>query len=128
MTDEQRREAIQAYWASTTFMDAQVGHVLDALDRLGLSGQHGRRVHERSWLPPGRSRPVAEDEPVRAERARAADHRGARARTREGVAARGLAELVDLYPTLAELAGLQPQAARSTASAWLRCSTIPPRR
>ena len=37
MTDDQRREAIQAYWASITFMDAQVGHVLDALDRLGLS-------------------------------------------------------------------------------------------
>lgn len=37
MTDDQRREAIQAYHASTTFMDAQAGQVLDALDRLGLS-------------------------------------------------------------------------------------------
>lgn len=37
MTDALRREAIQAYYASISFMDAQVGRVLDALDRLGLS-------------------------------------------------------------------------------------------
>lgn len=37
MTDAQRREALQAYYASITFMDEQVGVVLDALDRLGLS-------------------------------------------------------------------------------------------
>ncbi len=37
MTDDQRREALQAYYASTTFMDAQVGKVLAALDRLGLA-------------------------------------------------------------------------------------------
>lgn len=36
MTDEQRRLALQAYYASTTFMDAQVGRVLAALDRLKL--------------------------------------------------------------------------------------------
>jgi iduronate 2-sulfatase len=36
MTDEQRRLALQAYYASTTFMDAQVGRVLNALDRLKL--------------------------------------------------------------------------------------------
>ncbi|MEM6364112.1 MAG: sulfatase [Planctomycetota bacterium] len=37
MSDDLRREAIQAYYASTTFMDAQVGKVLDALEANGLA-------------------------------------------------------------------------------------------
>ncbi|MEM9827911.1 MAG: sulfatase [Planctomycetota bacterium] len=37
LTDPLRRQAIQAYYASTTFMDAQVGKVLDALDDNGLA-------------------------------------------------------------------------------------------
>src|SRR6185503_18595316 len=37
MSDDLRREAIQAYFASITFMDAQVGEVLAALERLGLA-------------------------------------------------------------------------------------------
>lgn len=37
MSDAQRREALQAYYASVTFMDEQVGVVVDAVDRLGLS-------------------------------------------------------------------------------------------
>ena len=37
MTDDQRREARQAYSAAISFMDAQVGRVLDALDGLGLA-------------------------------------------------------------------------------------------
>jgi len=37
LTDPLRQQVVQAYYASISFMDAQVGHVLDALDRLGLS-------------------------------------------------------------------------------------------
>lgn len=37
MTDDQRRKVRQAYNASISFMDAQVGRVVDALDRLQLS-------------------------------------------------------------------------------------------
>ncbi len=37
LTDDLRREARQAYYASISFMDAQVGKVVDSLDRLGLT-------------------------------------------------------------------------------------------
>jgi len=37
LTDDQRREILQAYYASISFMDAQVGRVVAALDRLGLA-------------------------------------------------------------------------------------------
>ncbi len=36
-TDDQRRAALQAYYASISFMDAQVGKVIAALDRLSLA-------------------------------------------------------------------------------------------
>lgn len=37
MTEQHHREAIQAYYASISFMDAQVGRLLDALDQSGLA-------------------------------------------------------------------------------------------
>lgn len=37
LTDDLRRQARQAYFASVSFMDAQVGAVVDAIDRMGLT-------------------------------------------------------------------------------------------
>lgn len=37
LTDDLRQQAIQAYFASITFMDAQVGRVLNKLEELGLA-------------------------------------------------------------------------------------------
>ncbi len=106
MTDAQRQEAIQAYQASITFMDAQAGVVLNALERLGLAdstvvvftSDHGYHLADHGlW-----QKPSLFERSTRVPLLIAAPGRA------RAVTSRSLVELLDLYPTLADLAGLTP--------------------
>lgn len=102
---EDQREAIRGYYATISFMDAQVGRLLDALDRLGLAentivvflSDHGYHLgdHGGMWMKQSLFERSTRTPMIVA---------GA------GVSAAGqtsgrIVELLDLYPTLMDLAG-----------------------
>ena len=108
VADTEQRAAIRAYYAAISFMDAQVGRLLDALDRLKLRqntivvflsdhgyhlGDHGGLWMKQSLFERSTRTPLMIAAP--------------------GVAAAGgvsrrIVELIDIYPTLAALAGIAP--------------------
>lgn len=104
VTPQQAREAKQGYYAAISFVDAQIGRVLDALDRLGLRentvvvfwsdhgyslGTHGLWMKQNCFEDSTRVPFVIAGPGV----------------TAGGVSPR-LVELIDVYPTLADFASL----------------------
>jgi iduronate 2-sulfatase len=99
------------YYAAISFMDAQIGEVLDALDQAGhtddtivvFTSDHGFHVGEHSlW---GKTTNFELDARVPLIIADPKQPRG------HGKTTFALAELVDLYPTLAALAGIDRELA-----------------
>ena len=103
-----RRQAIAAYQACVTFADAQVGTVLDALDRLDLwkdtvvvlAGDNGFHLGEHGGLL---RKDTLFEEALRVPLIVAAP-----GMKHPGAVVRAPVELLDVYPTIVELAGLPP--------------------
>jgi iduronate 2-sulfatase len=104
-TSKEWAELFRSYCAGTTFMDAQVGRVLDALDQGQLwdrtlavfVGDHGYHTGERQWW----NKNTLFERSCRAPLIIAAPG------MKGGQTTRSLVEFVDLYPTIADLCGLQ---------------------
>ncbi len=101
---QEQREAVRGYYASVSFLDAQVGRLLDALQRLKIAdrtivvffgdngyalGEHGQWLKQTMFEESARVPLI-----IYAPKAKG-----------NGKPVASAVELLDLYPTLAELAG-----------------------
>ncbi len=103
MSEEQEKKAVAAYYASVSYMDAQVGKVLNTLKEEGLENKtiviftsdHGFHLGEhRFWM-----KVSLHEESVRVPLI-------IKVPGKKPAVCHSFAELLDLYPTVAELAGL----------------------
>ncbi|MBN7815301.1 sulfatase [Algoriphagus pacificus] len=104
MNDEQKQKAIAAYYASVSYMDAQVGKVLKTLEEEGLAdntivvftSDHGFHLDEHEfWM-----KVSLHEESVQVPMM-------IKVPGMNPAVSNSFTELLDLYPTLAELAGLE---------------------
>lgn len=105
LPDKLSRNLIHGYYASTSMIDAQIGKLLDALDKLGISdntivvlwGDHGWKLGEYGmWCKHSNA-----ELDVRTTLIISAP------KYVKGESTQSLAELVDIYPTLCDLSGIE---------------------
>lgn len=103
MNEEQEKKAVAAYYASVAYLDAQVGKVLDALEEEGLedntivifTSDHGFHLGEhRFWMKVSLHEESARVPLI------------IKVPGKRPAVCKSFVELIDLYPTVAELAGL----------------------
>lgn len=105
LTEDLTRTLIHGYYAALSYMDAQLGRVLDEVDRLGLDentiivlwGDHGYHLGDHGAWTKHTNYEQANRIPIIIV---------APGVTTPGSSSRAVVETVDIYPTLAELAGL----------------------
>ncbi len=111
--EQLKRDLIHGYYASASYVDAQIGKVIQALDRLELAdntiivlwGDHGFHLGDLGIWTKHTNYEQANRIPI---------FIIAPGVTRPGSSTMQLAESVDIYPTLAELAGLpEPEGPQS---------------
>ncbi|HMI01638.1 MAG TPA: sulfatase, partial [Pedobacter sp.] len=105
ITDTKTQELLHGYYAAISYTDAQIGKVLAELDRLNLTkntiivlwSDHGFHLGEKGLWAKSTNYELDTRVPLII----------VAPGKKQGVKSNGLVELVDLYPTLADLGGLQ---------------------
>ncbi|NOR75598.1 MAG: sulfatase-like hydrolase/transferase [Draconibacterium sp.] len=101
-TDQDKREFLRSYYACTSFMDAQVGKLLDALKESGqmentlivFFGDHGYHLGEHNWW----NKVTIFEKGTNPPFIMAGQSVG-----KKGVDADAMFEYIDIYPTMADL-------------------------